>query len=112
MALQNSRNSSMADDDEKRLIEVLDITKFKTPSKDASSMGPNVSLSSIPYIDLTILEDVYWCDFSRFFPRDLMGFLGDFITIANLSCSNYVEDALLKKRTEKHRLISWKFRHV
>lgn len=67
MALQNSRNSSMADDDEKRLIEVLNLTKFKTPSKDASSMGPDVSLSSIRCIDLTILEDINWCDFSRFF---------------------------------------------
>lgn len=69
MALQNSRNSSMADDDEKRLIEVLEIPKFKTPSKDASSMGPNVSLSSIPYIDLTFWKMFIGAIFLAFFPE-------------------------------------------
>lgn len=77
----------MAHPDKKRLKEALEKLQkcnFKNPSTHANSMGPDVSLSSIRYIDLTILRDVYWCDFSRFFSRDLMGFLGDFITISNL----------------------------
>ena len=53
--------SSTAYPDEERLFEVLEKLQpnFKKPSKHGSSMGPDVSLSSMRYIDLTILRFMF-----------------------------------------------------
>ena len=47
--------------DEVRLIEVLNKLRLsrKKPSTHGSSMGPDVSLSSMRYIDLTILRFMF-----------------------------------------------------
>lgn len=53
--------SSPTHPDEERLFEVLDKLRpnFKKPSRHGGSMGPDVSLSSIRYIDLTILRFMF-----------------------------------------------------
>ena len=53
--------SLTAHPDEERLIEVLKKLRPspKKPSTHGSSMGPDVSLSSMRYIDLTILRFMF-----------------------------------------------------